>query len=209
MKKPGWPGIATAVGLLWILAIVIGLWRAPDFNPEKWQTVIAAIIALGGGVAVYAASRIRIIYDRRIHESEIRRRRRGIFLRTDLAAFVMHHQAEHYKKELASPPPLSPPKTVQLAGLEFQTIPEFDQAWSELDAFPRAVAHDISNVRLQLFNVQNALKKLGPSIELRSVMCNETLEDLRKAIASISITAANIANGIRKELESLPDDQLG
>ena len=42
-KKPEWPGVATAVGVILIGMII--------FDLSKWQTLAAALVAFGGGVS--------------------------------------------------------------------------------------------------------------------------------------------------------------
>ncbi|WP_457488902.1 hypothetical protein, partial [Tardiphaga sp. P5_C10] len=49
MRKPEWPGIATAVGICLILAIVIACYTHGTFETAyRWQALIAASLGVGG-----------------------------------------------------------------------------------------------------------------------------------------------------------------
>jgi hypothetical protein len=87
----------------------------------------------------------------------VRRRQRGIYLRTALAAHIMHHEADHCCQSLLVPqkqetaPAVFDPKMTSVT-----TDPAIDEAWQNLDAFSRLTADDLSRLKVQLYNYQIA-----------------------------------------------------
>jgi hypothetical protein len=61
-KKPEWPGVATAVGVILIGMII--------FDLSKWQTLAAALVAFGGGVLAYKGAMEKVKVDRDEHKRE-------------------------------------------------------------------------------------------------------------------------------------------
>jgi len=56
MRKPEWPGIATAVGIMLILTLVI-VGAREDFHLKEWQTLATGLLALlAAGVAYLGAT---------------------------------------------------------------------------------------------------------------------------------------------------------
>jgi hypothetical protein len=65
MKKPEWPGIATAVGIALILTLVIVGGRE-DFHLKEWQTLATGFLALlAAGAAYLGRDRERAASNRR------------------------------------------------------------------------------------------------------------------------------------------------
>ena len=80
MKKPEWPGIATAVGILLILTIVIAA-AEPDVKLKDWQPLMAAIIALGAGTLAYRGAVAKVDFDREKEQRDTERKKIGLYLR--------------------------------------------------------------------------------------------------------------------------------
>jgi len=166
-----------AISLLVFSAIVVTAMSVDPnhFSIKDWQPVMAAFVALGAaGVAyqgvtlTYKAAIRKVDLDRSIHEQELRRRQRGIYLRTALAAHIMHHEADHCCQSLLVPqkqetaPAVFDPKMTSVT-----TDPAIDEAWQNLDAFSRLTADDLSRLKVQLYNYQIASKRLeGQKFEI-------------------------------------------
>jgi hypothetical protein len=68
LKKIEWPGIATAVGIVWILTL-IGVGSRDDFHLKDYATVVAAFVAVGGAMLAYHGAMAKI------YEDQVRERR--------------------------------------------------------------------------------------------------------------------------------------
>src|ERR1700730_6992855 len=98
-KKAEWPGIATAVGIILILALVI-VGSRDDFHLKDWQPIMAAMLALGGGIFAYrgallayeAAMTKVTLHAETIARNE-RRKALGVCLRLVYAVNVVRHEA--------------------------------------------------------------------------------------------------------------------
>ncbi len=135
MKRIEWPGIATAVGILLIGAIALDL--------SKWQPLLAALVALGGGTLAYQGAMAKIYADQEKDRREFQRKRLGVFLRTEHACDHLARRsnilAEKTSRELKE-------KTVKLSDLKITDLPDFDEAWENLEMFPATVALSLSQI---------------------------------------------------------------
>lgn len=73
--KPEWPGIATAASLICTATIVIAIARDADFKLRDWQTMIAACIALVGGIMAYRGAMAKVELDREAAALALQRKR--------------------------------------------------------------------------------------------------------------------------------------
>jgi hypothetical protein len=71
-----WPGIATAVGILLVVTLVI-VGSRDDFHLKDWQPLIAALIALAGGSLAYRAAMAKVYADEDREERSLSRERLG------------------------------------------------------------------------------------------------------------------------------------
>jgi hypothetical protein len=170
---------------------------------QKWQTlaagclaILAATVALRGAKLAYRGAMAKVDFDKEVHERDVRRKRRGIFLRVAFALLVMRHDAEFYAGEIKDPP-WSVTKIFDLSTINLRTAKDIDEAWSNLDVFPREVANLISDLRVALFNVEDARRRLGNGdIRLESTsLPAEALRDLRKALENM-VSFCRQAEGI-------------
>lgn len=76
MKKIEWPGIATAVGIILILALIV-LGARDDFHLKEWQTVIASVIALTGGGLAYVSAMAKVRAENDSERRELDRKKSG------------------------------------------------------------------------------------------------------------------------------------
>lgn len=76
MRKVEWPGIATAIGIILILALII-LGARDDFHLKDWQTVIASVVALTGGGLAYASAMAKVRAESDSEHRELDRKKSG------------------------------------------------------------------------------------------------------------------------------------
>ena len=78
MVRFEWPGIATAVGSVLIVTLVI-VGSRDDFHLKEWQPLIAALIALAGGSLAYRAAMAKVYADEEREERNLSRERLGLY----------------------------------------------------------------------------------------------------------------------------------
>lgn len=180
-----------------------------DFSPQAWQPFIAAVIAFAGAVFVfrgaklaYRAAMAKLALDEWIHETETRRKRRGIFLRLDYNLYLMWQDASRLTEELKQPSPLCGPseKFISKAALKF-TSRELDEAWSNLDMFREPVAQGIRHLQISLINFDEAVTRIVDAdlhLQIDYTSPSAALRDLRDSLAQI----AKEAKFIRENLDT-------
>ena len=147
-----------AICLLMFTAIltVAMAYDPKGFSIKEWQPLMAAILALGSAAVVfrgaklaYSAAMEKVELDRIIHQKEVRRRQRGIFLRTALAAHIMHHEADRYCKLFDQPSSEQAEETtIDPAMAILRTVAIIDDAWSNLEIFSKSVADDLLRLKV-------------------------------------------------------------
>jgi hypothetical protein len=129
MNRIEWPGIATAVGILLIGAIALDL--------SKWQPLLAALVALGGGTLAYQGAMAKIYADQEKDRREFQRKRLGVYLRTEHACDLLASRSD-VLAEKTSRRRLKD-KTVTRGELKITDLSDLDEAWVNLEMFPAAL----------------------------------------------------------------------
>jgi hypothetical protein len=146
MPKIEWPGIATAVGVLLTLTLII-VGSRDDFHLHDWQPLMAALIALTGGILAYTGAMAKLRQDGELQMRELLRRKLGLCLKLDIAirsffpTIIQNHADLHYSKE---------GEHIPVESLALIEPPEITEAWDNLDVFPRKVIREIASVREHL-----------------------------------------------------------
>lgn len=179
------------------------------FSIKEWQPLMASFVAVGaagiayqGATLAYRASMQKVNLDRSIQEREIRRRQRGIYLRTALAAHIMHHEADHCCQALLGPHEREmPPNTFDPTTSVVRIDAAIDDAWQNLDAFSRSTADDLLRLKVQLYNYERATNRLGAlSFEiLHSHHYTDPQKELRNSVTEIRRLCLRIRDNLRKE----------
>jgi hypothetical protein len=94
MRKPEWPGIATAVGIALILALIIA-GSQDGFRLKEWQPLMAAIIALAGGALAYRGAMAKVNLNRETTERERMSQKLSLFLRLRHAVYKLKVDTSH------------------------------------------------------------------------------------------------------------------
>ncbi|WP_457492205.1 hypothetical protein [Tardiphaga sp. P5_C7] len=128
------------------------------FSIREWQTLLAAFVALGAATLAYRAAMAKVDLDRDISDRDKRRNSRGISLRAQHAAFIALQEAEHFIVELTAPAIGEPDKNVDIREITFSSTNDLDEAWANLDRFPRHIATLLGEVRTDLMNIRNRFK---------------------------------------------------
>jgi hypothetical protein len=129
------------------------------FTLRDWQPLMAAILTLGGAGIVYRgamlayrAAMAKVDFDREVNARESRRLALGVCLRLDYALKVLVYEAENTRLSSVTTTPASGPKTIKLDEVVFSRETETDEAWNNLDRFPRQLAQYIGEVRGSLYD---------------------------------------------------------
>jgi hypothetical protein len=98
-QKLDWPGIATAVGVVLIVTLII-VGSRDDFHLKDWQPLMAAIIALAGGALAYRGAMAKVYADQDRDRRELDRERMRIYLRLRFALNSMGERASDVRRVL-------------------------------------------------------------------------------------------------------------
>jgi hypothetical protein len=196
-----------AIGLLMLSIILVTamVFDPKGFSIKEWQPLMAAFVAVGaagiayqGATLAYRASMHKVNLDRSIQEREVRRRQRGIYLRTALAAHIMHHccqalQGPHEKEMTAN--------TFYPTTMIFRIDAAIDDAWQNLDAFSRSTADDLLRLKVQIYNYERATNRLGglPFDISHSHHYTDPQKQLRNSVMEIRRLCLRIRDTLRSE----------
>jgi hypothetical protein len=167
MKKPEWPGIATAVGILLILTLIV-VGSRDEFHLKDWQPLMAAILAIGGASIVYRGARLAYIaamakveLDRELHALEAARLTLGVCLRLE---FSLRELSYEVREELVKIPDWDTQRvaTVSITAFNLTMQSKLDEAWAHLDRLPRVLSYRISEIRAVYSDYKN-LVRINPN----------------------------------------------
>lgn len=209
MKKPEWPGIATAVGIVLILALVI-VGSRDDFHLKDWQTLIAGALALSGGTLAYRGAMAKVKQDAEQHTRATLRRQLGLYLKLDIAARNFHDVAKMLEATIGF---MNSGDKMPVNKIDLQEPAEIAEAWDNLDVFPRRIIREIASIREHIRRLDVHLEGLPPDRELMAGEKNsETRLDLiHVEVGLIADACVIIFDGLAEDIErlapTLPDHE--
>lgn len=163
MKKPEWPGIATAVAIILILTMIawLGLWGPADVSHLKdWQTLMASVFALIAAGIAYRGATAKVRYDREIAERDDMRRKLALYLKVEIAfsSQLIQPLRSRQGKFIFGP---GQGVSFTAEDFDFEEPPELEEAWGSLDIFPRHLIAEIRNVRSALRKLKSFKAQIG------------------------------------------------
>ncbi|GAB9248268.1 hypothetical protein [Bradyrhizobium diazoefficiens] len=163
MKKPEWPGIATAVAIILILTMIawLGLWGPVDVSHLKdWQTLMASVFALIAAGIAYRGATAKVRYDREIAERDDMRRKLALYLKVEIAFSQLVETLRSRQGKFIF---FESIENVSFAAedFDFEEPPELEEAWGSLDIFPRHLIAEIRNVRSWLRKLKSFKAEIG------------------------------------------------
>lgn len=207
MKKPEWPGIATAIGAILIATLFAVGWR-DDFHLKDYATVIAAFVAVGGAWLAYNGAMAKVYEDRDRELRELNRKKMGVYLRLRFAVEKIGNSAAA-KSFLFRPPaphvevvvnPLIDHGRLRIGGAD-----ELADAWNNLELFPLDVSILIDRMRKQLSEIEAMLhmqNTIGvPLLEL--MLPGELIGGYRNVVAELESTASTVVATLDTEIRTL------
>jgi hypothetical protein len=164
MKKPEWPGIATAAALICAGTIIVAIGRDSDFKLKDWQTFMAACVALVGGTMAYRGAMAKVNLDRDLAEFQRRRVRLALFLKVEMALTLLEGEVMRQRKWADVSPTLVGMRKISVPDFKFNHPPELDQAWDNLDLFADETVTTLANIRSTLRTIDDNNRLWGDDI---------------------------------------------
>ncbi|WP_315768434.1 hypothetical protein [Bradyrhizobium sp. SZCCHNR2012] len=151
-------GLASAVGILLILTIVIA-GAEPGFKLKDWQPPMAAIIALGAGTLAYRGAMAKVNFDREKEQRDTERKKLGLYLRLRHAAEKLREEADNVVQRLGFNM-WSAHRKVSTPQIQMTDRADFDEAWNHLEMFPATLSFDLDLIRSELPRALKLLKSI-------------------------------------------------
>jgi len=201
MRKPEWPGIATAVGIVLILALVI-VGSRDDFHLKDWQTLIAGAFALFGGTLAYRGAMAKVRQDAEQHTRETLRRQLGLYLKLDIATRNFHDTAKTLEATIGF---MNSGDTISVKEIDLREPAEISEAWDNLDVFPRRIIREIASIREHLQRLAVLLEGLPEDRDLIAgeKNCETRLDLIYVEVGAIADACAIIFDGLAADIERL------
>jgi hypothetical protein len=196
MKRIEWPGIATAVGILLIAAIAIDL--------SKWQPLLAALIALAGGALAYRGAMAKIYADEDRDRRDFERKRLGVYLRAEHVFDLLERRAGVLEEKTRARELRK--TTVTLNELKITSLPDLDEAWANLELFPRHLAFKISQIRSSVTTLDNFIKLLPRDAKWEidpTVPYPKEMKVTNAVTGTLALGCRDILGDIRPLIESM------
>jgi hypothetical protein len=181
------------------------------FSLQEWQPIMAAVLALGGAGIIYRGATLaynaamsRLDFDREINHRDSRRKARGILLRASFGAHVIGNDTKDFAEQLSDPPLYGGEKIINAGMIKLRAVSEIDGVWNNLDLFPPKITNPINNLRIAIFNIEEACQRLG-SADLkisRSSLPPPALVDLRRGLKN----AVEFCNQFLQAHQEIGDD---
>jgi hypothetical protein len=209
MKTPEWPGIATGVGILFILTLVY-VGARDDFHLQEWQPLMASVIALSGAAVVYrgatlayAAAMAKIEFDRELERRKEIRRDLGLCLRLSFALKVIAHESRALRKSIPKDFNMGADQTKQVKAAWF-ALREPDaliEAWNSLESFPPWIAQGLSEIRSSLYDMAQFKDVCGDTVWDLNV--NDTIPPELRQVRSTAECLLQAAQKVHADTEKL------
>lgn len=207
LKKPEWPGISIAVGIILIVTlIVVGL--RDDFHLKDYASVIAAFVAVGGAMIAYQAAMAKIDEDRSRELRELDRRKLRLYLRLRFGLQRLSNHAD--AKDFIVDPPLNKDGTksvnplIEVKSLRLDARSEIDEAWENLDLLPNLVAAEIDWLRREMLSIDEMLAGLPDKVHAMEFWIpNELHGNYRQSYRGIASHASNAVAVLNSTVKQL------
>jgi hypothetical protein len=201
IRKAEWPGIATAVGVVLIMALII-VGSRDDFHLKDWQTLIAGLFALSGGALAYMGAMAKVKQDGDLARGEFLRRQLSAFLKLDITIRNLRDVARGREEAILF---FDPDTRVRVDSLRVLEPLELQEAWGNLDVFPRHMIREIALIRERIRRLEVLMEGLPDDALVRvGERGGETRLDLvHEEMGGIAEACSVIADGLAPEIERL------
>ena len=158
----------------------LGIWGPLDLHQLKeWQTLLAALIALGAATIAYRAAMAKVTLDRELATEELLRQRTGMYLRLAFALHRMKVEAEKVETKLNNSAKL---KRDPITITDITVPKDIEETWKHLGLFPVPISSQLHKLRVSMEFWRNTICQDGSRVI--SEAPNKTLgESLRQFCA--------------------------
>jgi hypothetical protein len=196
----GWPISIQRPWLFWcgIVLLVVGVPVALQVNLQQlkdWQTLSAALVALGAATVAYRAAMAKVTLDRELSDRELLRRKVGLYLRLEFALTLL--KAEAFSIERRTRVGSHAPQCIDL---KVTDAPEIDEAWTHIEFFPRPLIKELHRVRLALRFLRNTIREEGVT-----VLDRRTCEALNEYATRAVRACETIIELIRRDMHRITE----
>ncbi len=190
-----------------------------DFSALKdWQPLIAAFVALGGASLVYRGARLaylaamaKVDLDREMQAREVRRRKRGIYLRVSIVIPVLFRDCEQFLVWLKTIENMQSDQVVNVdtTRFTFTKISEdgLEEAWNNLDAFPRVIAVQIRKLKIGVINVEVALRAIERQPKFKRDELPAPVINIRKFLMSLKDDCNETGRLLNAQIDELDQEE--
>lgn len=173
---------------------------------QKWQTLLAALVALFAARRAYAAAMAKVDFDRETAEQALISKKLALFLRLHSAIEIYALQLQHVLERLPEEGDAEGRGTVlEQADVPVLAFPEVDEAWESLDLFPSATFIPLKMLRASVRVLQSFptdFLEPGDILEIPSFEDMPIqLQQLRTLCETASEHAAEIAQHLERSIE--------
>lgn len=197
-------GLASAVGILLILTIVIA-GTEPGFKLKDWQPLMAAIIALGAGTLAYLGAMAKVDFDREKEQRDTERKKLGLYLRLRHAAENLHREADNVVQRLGFNMNRYVHK-VSTPQIQMTERAELDEAWNNLEMFPATLSFELDLIRSELPRALKRLKSIPETdimeFSISGVSNSHPLGEYLKIAEKIEKAADRIVHKLDSEIST-------
>jgi hypothetical protein len=198
MRKPEWPGIATAVGIVLILTLVI-VGARDDFHLKEWQTLATGLLALLAAGVAYLGATANVRHQIAVLERETDRKKLALYSKIEFAFRDLSERAGSVCA-LFWFGAVGRDTVFSKSSFFIQEPPEIEEAWEDLNIFPRVIIGEITAVR----NSLRSLAKLGDALGDKTILVPQNSD--MNAVGYPLQQARTLVDDIRRRAWLVADD---
>lgn len=200
-------GLASAVGILLILTIVIA-GTEPDFKLKDWQPMMAAIVALSAATLAYRGAMAKVDFDRDKERRDTDRKKIGLYMRLRHAAEKLRREADNVVARLGIN--MLPNRKVSPPQIQMTERDEFDEAWKNLELLPAVMSFDLDLICTELPRALKRLKSIPETdimeIPMLGVSDHQPLGEYLKIARKLAKAAERVVGKLDDEIASFKLD---
>jgi hypothetical protein len=181
------PGIATALGVLLLLAIII-LISSEGFRLRDWQQLSAGVLALIAGALAYKGAMAKVDYDREVYWRTIEREKLGLYLRLQ---YGLESLSEDVKKAQEVLTGSKPGSSILKAWISIGAREEIDEVWKKLELVPISIGDEIVPIRNALLKARALWDDLDARVDITRIE-RLTLDKFSQEIDKLVASTGNL-----------------
>lgn len=158
-KKVEWPGIATAVGIVLILTLII-VGSDSALHLKEWQTLAAGFLTIGAAFIAFWGATASVRQTQLLAEIEADRRKLALYTKIEYAFSDLSETVDGISGKFIFGA-IAGDLVFEERDFLVPEPPELEEAWDFLDLFPRPIIAEIRTVRNSLRQLDKIRQKVG------------------------------------------------